>query len=233
MHAENEFRGRVSGRGLFVCAFGCERGVMSAVDTVVFDLGNVVFGWDPRLLYRKVFDNEAEMEDFLHTVCTMKWHLAHDLGTSFRENAEALKTQYPERGELIDMWGARFQEMIPGRLPGTREIIEALKARGTALHGITNMPAEVYPVLRERFPELCLLEVTVVSGEEGVIKPDRRIFDILIERTGLDPAHTLFIDDSRTNIEAAGALGFQVHRFAGAEGLAEHLDTLGLPRGDI
>ena len=201
---------------------------MSAVDTVVFDLGNVVFAWDPRHLYRKVFGDEAEMEIFLHTVCTMKWHLAHDLGASFRDNAAVLKTRFPEEGERIDMWGERFQEMIPGRLPGTREVIEALKRRGVALHGITNMPAEVYPVLRERFPELQLLEVTVVSGEEGVIKPDRRIFDILTERTGLDPARTLFVDDSRTNIEAAAEIGFQIHHFDGAEGLGRSLNSVGL-----
>ena len=205
---------------------------MNTVDTVVFDLGNVVFGWNPRHLYRKVFDDEAEMETFLHTVCTMAWHLAHDRGTSFRENAEALKKEFPEQGRLIDMWGERFQEMIPGRVPGTLEIMEALKAHGLAMHGITNMPAEAYPVLRERFPELRMLEVTVVSGEEGVIKPHRRIFDILVERTGLVPARTLFIDDSRINIDAAEELGFQAHHFAGAAGLAEHLDALGLLQGE-
>ncbi|NIJ40539.1 HAD superfamily hydrolase (TIGR01509 family) [Parvibaculum indicum] len=204
---------------------------MSSVDTVVFDLGNVVFCWNPRHLYRKVFDDETEMETFLHTVCTMAWHLAHDRGTSFRDNAAALKKEFPEHGPLIDMWGERFQEMIPGRLPGTREIMESLKAGGVTLHGITNMPAEVYPVLRERFPELQLLEVTVVSGDEGVIKPHRRIFDILAERTGLVPARTLFVDDSRLNIDAAEELGFRTHHFTGAAGLADHLEALGLAKG--
>jgi len=201
---------------------------MKAVDTVVFDLGNVVFGWNPRHLYRKVFADEAEMETFLHTVCTMAWHLAHDRGVSFRENAEALKKEHPGEAALIDMWGTRFQEMIPGRVSGTREIMETLKARGLALHGITNMPSEAYPVLRERFPELQLLEETVVSGDEGVIKPHRRIFDILIERTGLVPARTLFIDDSRINIDAAEELGFQAHHFVGVGGLVEHLEALGV-----
>ena len=205
---------------------------MSAVDTVVFDLGNVIFGWNPRHLYRKVFGDEAEMEDFLHTVCTMAWHLEHDRGATFRENAAALKKEHPGWAELIDMWGARFQEMIPGRLPGTRAVIEALAARGTMLHGITNMPSEAYPMLRERFDELRLLKVTVVSGDEGIVKPDRRIFDILVERTGLDPARALFIDDSRANIEAAGELGFQVHHFAGAQGLAGRLEALGLLPGE-
>ena len=95
------------------------------------------------------------------------------------------------------------------------------------------MPAEVYPVLRERFRELRMLEVTVVSGEEGVIKPHRRIFDILVGRTGLVPARTLFIDDSRINIDAAEELGFQAHHFAGAAGLADHLEAIGLPKGEI
>jgi len=201
---------------------------MSGVDTVVFDIGNVLVQWDPRHLYRSVFADEAEMEHFLAHVCTMEWHVEHDRGLSFADNAARLKAAHPGHADLIDIWGARYPEMTPGRVPGTAALLRGLKEAGHAVHGLTNMPGPVFPALAARFPELGLFEATVVSGDEGVIKPDPRIYEILIARTGLDPARTLFIDDSRANVAAAADLGFAVHLFEHADGLGRELRRLGL-----
>ena len=201
---------------------------MNPVDTVVFDLGNVLFQWDPRHLYRGEFASEEEMEQFLAGVCTLEWHLAHDFGVSFEENGEVLKRRFPHEAARIDMWRTRFHEMIPGPVPGTGDLVSALKDRGVTLHGLTNMPSSVYPQLRERFPAFRLLDEVVVSGDEGVVKPDPRIFEILIERTGLAPDRTLFVDDSHRNVEAAAGLGFRTHRFSDAEKLRADLSALGL-----
>tara|TARA_R110000824_G_scaffold390760_3_gene587523 strand:+ start:4803 stop:5417 length:615 start_codon:yes stop_codon:yes gene_type:complete len=199
-----------------------------AVTSVVFDIGNVLVGWDPRHLYRKVFASEPEMERFLAEICTMEWHLAHDYGVSFEENAARLKSVHPDHGDLIDLWWSRYSEMIPGRVPGTAELLHAMADKSIMLHGLTNMPVPVFDYLREAYPELQRFGTTVVSGAEGVIKPDPRIFEILIERAGLVPEDTLFIDDSRKNIDAAAGLGFQTHHFVHAEGLAGDLRQLGL-----
>lgn len=199
-----------------------------ALDTVVFDIGNVLVAWDPRHLYRKVFASEAEVERFLAEVCTLEWHLAHDHGVSFEENAAKLKAVHPDHADLIDMWGQRHAEMIPGRIPGTADLLHALGDGGLRLHGLTNMPSVTFTYLREVYPELQRFETTVVSGDEGVVKPDPRIFEILVERAGLAPARTLFIDDSRANIDAADKLGFVTHRFESAEGLRADLARLGL-----
>jgi len=201
---------------------------VTRIDTVVFDIGNVLIRWDPRHLYRSVFTDEAEMEHFLAHVCTMDWHVEHDRGVSFAENAARLKAVHPDHAALIDLWGARYREMTPARVPGTEALLRGLKAAGHAVHGLTNMPADFLPVLAGLYPELELLEETVVSGDEGIIKPDPRIYAILIARTGLDPARTLFIDDSQANVATAEALGFAVHRFAHAEGLGDELRQLGL-----
>lgn len=198
------------------------------LDTVVFDIGNVLVGWDPRHLYRKVFATEAEVEQFLAEICTMEWHLAHDQGVSFEENGLKLKALHPAHADLIDMWHGRYAEMIPGRIPGTAELLHQLGDNSVSLHGLTNMPSTVFAYLRETYRELQRFGVTVVSGDEGVIKPDPRIFEILIERTGLVPAQTLFIDDSIRNIEAAATLGFATHHFETAEGLRGDLVRHGL-----
>ncbi|MEN6542759.1 HAD family phosphatase [Parvibaculum sp.] len=204
---------------------------MSGIDTVVFDIGNVLIEWDPRHLYRKIFASEAEVEHFLANVCTLDWHLAHDYGVSFEENAARLKAQHPEQAHLIDMWGNRYHEMIPGRVPGTADLLHALGDGGIALHGLTNMPTATFAYLREAYPELKRFRTTVVSGAEGVVKPDPRIFEILIERAGLAPDRTLFIDDSHRNVEAAASLGFHAHRFEHADALRGDLAARGLVDG--
>lgn len=201
---------------------------MNVIEAVVFDIGNVLIEWNPRHLYRKVFADEAEMEAFLAEICTMEWHVEHDRGVSFESNAIPLKERHPDHAELIDLWGTRQLEMNSGAVPGTAALLGKLKQRGIPVHGLTNMPSPVFPALCERFPELLLLEKVVVSGDEGVIKPDPRIFEILIERAGLSPQATLYIDDSQRNVDAAAALGFQAHHFRDADGLARDLARLGL-----
>lgn len=198
------------------------------IDTIVFDIGNVLVGWDPRHLYRKVFATEAEMEQFLAEICTMEWHLAHDYGVPFAENAARLKEIHPTHGDLIDLWWSRYAEMIPGRVPGTADLLHALGDKGLTLHGLTNMPVPVFDYLREAYPELQRFGTAVVSGAEGMIKPDPRIFELLIERSGLVPQASFFIDDSRKNIDAAAALGFETHHFTDAARLADDLAARGL-----
>jgi FMN phosphatase YigB (HAD superfamily) len=200
------------------------------IEAIVFDIGNVLVQWDPRHLYRKVFVSEAEMEAFLGEVCTMQWHLEHDRGLSFAENAARLKVQHPDKAGLIDLWGGRYGEMVPDRVADVAPLVEALDGAGIALHGLTNMPVGFFPELCARFSELRLLRETVVSGEEGLLKPDAAIYEVLIGRAGLTPSRALFIDDSPRNVEAAVRLGFHGHRFTGAGELAAELRSRGLLR---
>ena len=201
---------------------------MSGITHVVFDIGNVLVEWNPRHLYRKHFEREAEMEAFLSNVCTMDWHIAHDAGVSFEDNAEKLKARHLDHHELIDIWGARYLEMSPGAVPGMEALVGALKEKGLALHGLTNMPASIYPKLHARYPAMQALEVTVVSGEEKTLKPDPRLYEILIARAGLPVRATLYIDDSAPNVRTAEKLGMYGHHFQNAGGLARELTQLGL-----
>jgi len=196
---------------------------------VVFDLGGVLIDWDPRHLYRKLFaGDEAAMEDFLATVCTHEWHRHHDAGRSLAEGARLLKQLHPDKGELIDAFGARAGEMIGDRIAGAVEILAELHQRDTSLYALSNWPAETFPLARQRFDFLDWFDGILVSGEVGVIKPDPRIFALLIERFGLDPDRAVFIDDVEANIAAARPFGFHAIRFAGADALRADLAALGL-----
>src|SRR5437660_9094123 len=93
------------------------------LDTFVFDLGGVLIDWNPRHLYRKLFaGDEAAMEWFLSTVCTHDWNRCQDAGRSFAEGARLLKAEYPEKAELIDVYGTRFDEMMADPIAGSVEI---------------------------------------------------------------------------------------------------------------
>jgi 2-haloacid dehalogenase len=109
---------------------------MSERSIVVFDLGGVLIDWDPRHLYRKIFPgDEPAMERFLATVCAHEWNRCQDAGRSFAEGARLPKLQHPDKAELIDAYGARFDEMMAGPIVGTVEILAELRQRGTPHYG--------------------------------------------------------------------------------------------------
>jgi 2-haloacid dehalogenase len=183
------------------------------VDAVVFDLGGVLLDWNPRHLYRKLFDDEAEMERFLREVCTLEWHAAHDRGTPVEASCAMLAAAHPEHAELIHAWGRRSEEMIAGPIDGTVEILRELRERGVRLYALTNMEAETYPRRRARYEFLGWFDGTVVSAYEGTIKPEAEIFRRMIRRFELNPAATVLIDDSAANLAAARRLGMITVQF--------------------
>ena len=200
-----------------------------SIKAVIFDLGGVLLDWNPRYLYRKMFDDEAAMERFLAEVCTMDWHEANDRGVSFEVTCAQLAAEHPEHAEHIWAWGTRTEEMVGGPIEGTVEVLREVIAAGSVrVFALTNMEAHTYPLRRERYDFLGWFEGTVVSSSEGVIKPDPRIFEVLLERYGLEADSTLMIDDSARNIAAARALGMPTVLFQSPEALRAELEEAGV-----
>ncbi|MFY7854150.1 MAG: HAD-IA family hydrolase, partial [Brevundimonas sp.] len=165
----------------------------------------------------------------LSHVCTLDWHVEHDRGVSFADNATLLIDRFPEHAAHIRAWDQRFDEMLSGPIPETALAIEALAARDVPQFALTNMPQSKWPIVKALSPaHFELFRDAVVSGDEGVIKPDRRIYEIVLERTGLSPVDLLFIDDSAANIAAAEALGFHTHHFTDPSLLRPILEAHGL-----
>jgi 2-haloacid dehalogenase len=203
-----------------------------ATDAVVFDLGGVLIDWDPRLLYRKLLADEAAVEEFLATVCTPEWNAEQDRGRPFAEGVAELVERHPAHAAAITAYHERWTEMLGGEIPGTVAVLAELRAAGVPLYALSNWSAETFRLTRGRFPFLEWFDGLVVSGEEGVTKPDRRSFELLIERFGLVPAATLFVDDSAANVTAARDLGLDAVRFRDAAGLRRDLTARGLLDGD-
>lgn len=201
---------------------------MARRSIAVFDLGGVLIRWDPRNLYRKLISGDAEVERFLATVCTEEWNERQDAGRTFAEaEAEAI-ARHPDKADLIRAWHARFDEMIPGALDEVVGILEELRRRGVPLYAVSNWSAETFLSQPARFPFLGWFRDIVVSGREGVIKPDSRIFEILLRRNAIDAREAVFIDDVPANAAAATGLGFHGIPFRDAGALRAELMRVGL-----
>jgi 2-haloacid dehalogenase len=202
-----------------------------SIDAVVFDIGGVLLDWDPRYLYRKLFGDEAQMNRFLQEVCTMEWHDAHDRGKPAAVSCSELAAAHPEHEEAIWAWTRRSEEMVAGPIPGTVDLLRDLREAGVPCYALTNMEVETYPQRLERYPFMGWFDGTVVSGFEGVAKPDAEIYERLLTRFELTPASALLIDDSPRNVRAALSLGMQAVEFRAAAELRRLLQRAGLLSG--
>jgi len=199
------------------------------IRTVVFDLGGVLIDWDPRYLYRKMFGgDDAAMEHFLAHVCNGAWNLAQDAGRSWAEAIEMLSAEHPQHRPLISAYRARWDEMLNGPISGTLDIVAELRGKGVPLYALTNWSAETFPIAKERYDFLGWFRDILVSGDEKLIKPDRRIYELLLSRNGLAAAESVFIDDAPKNVEGARAAGMAALHFETPDKLRADLTALAL-----
>lgn len=202
----------------------------AAINTAVFDLGNVLIRWNPRNLYKKLFGDDVKaMETFLAEVCHTAWNEQQDQGRSWQEATEEAIARHPDQETLIRAYRERWEEMLGGAIEDTVTILDELHANGIRLLALTNWSAETFPIALERFEFLQRFEGILVSGVEGVIKPSPEIFRLLASRYDVDSARAVFIDDHRPNIEGAQRMGFHGVQFFDAGQLRKDLVALGLP----
>jgi 2-haloacid dehalogenase len=195
---------------------------------VVFDLGGVLIDWNPRYLYRRLFSDPLAMEAFLDEICPQSWNVRQDAGNPIAAATAERIVRYPQHAEMIRAYYGRWEEMLAGPITETVAILRRLHALGVPLYALTNWSAELFPIARRRFDFLQLFRGIVVSGEEGLIKPDPAIFERLLRRFGLVAQATWFIDDNPDNVAAAQRMGMRCHRFLSPSGLADDLAACGL-----
>lgn len=187
--------------------------------SVIFDVGRVLFDWDLRYLFAKLIAEKDELEWFVTNVVTPDWHFQHDAGRPLAEMVPERKAEFPDHAPLIDAYAARFNETIPGPMPGSLELVERLDAAGVPLFAITNFGHEFWEGFRPTQPVFDRFQGIIVSGTEKLMKPDPAIYRMAIDRFGIDPAGTLFIDDNAANVAGAESVGIAGHRFSDAAAL--------------
>ncbi|MCB0650424.1 MAG: HAD family phosphatase [Saprospiraceae bacterium] len=199
------------------------------IETVIFDLGGVLIDWNPRYVYREIFENEEQMEHFLTEICGDSWNKAQDAGRPIAEGNQLLIDQYPEYKTEILTFYERWVEMLGGPIHETVDILRTLHSNGKArLVALTNWSAETFPIAQSMYDFLGLFEGILVSGEENLVKPDPKIYELLLDRYDINRSKAVFIDDNKDNIIAANNLGLEGWHFTSPQQLRGQLKKRGL-----
>ncbi|MES2097512.1 MAG: HAD family phosphatase [Pseudomonadota bacterium] len=195
---------------------------------VIFDVGNVLYEWDPRFLYERLIGDDRALDAFLRDVVTKEWHFQHDAGRPFAETSAELSAQFPAHAELIAAWGPSFNDSVGDPVAGMAEIVADLDSAGVPIFGITNFSGEFWPPFRNR--EAALFDRfrdVVVSGDEKLVKPDAAIYRLALDRFGLEPGEAVFIDDNAANVAGAASVGIHALLFSDAATFRANLRGLG------
>jgi 2-haloacid dehalogenase len=198
------------------------------VSVVVWDLGNVLIPWDRRFLYSKLIEDPAELDYFLDNVLTLEENARLDAGTSLPDVAQSLVDRYPEHKEMLEAFATRWSETVGEPIAESVELLGALINRRIRCIALSNWGWDTFESVQKRFDFLDWFEGRIISGYEGVVKPDPAIFELMCDRFSFEPASALFIDDSAKNIAAADALGFHTHLFTDSGLLRQDLSDRGL-----
>lgn len=193
------------------------------ISAVVFDIGRVIVQWDLALIYAEAIPDPAERAWFVANVVTPEWHFQHDAGRPLAEMIPERQREFPQYAALIARYASHFHDSIPGPIPGTLALIEALDAARVPLYAVTNFGAEFWAQFRPRWPVLDRFRDIVVSGVEKLAKPDPAIFALAARRFGHEPAAMLLVDDMAANVAAARRCGWQAHLFLDAPTLRAEL----------
>lgn len=196
------------------------------IRTIIFDFGGVLVDWDPHRMLDGYFGSRQKADWFITNICTSEWNAEMDGGKPFAQGIAELSARHPEWATEIQAYFDRWIEMIGGEIPGMLDVVKELKAKGYKLYGLTNWSAETFCQVRHKFEAFDLLDGMLVSGEEHMLKPAPEFFRLLVDRFGLDPAVSLFIDDNQINVDGALEFGLQAIRFVDADTLREQLKTL-------
>jgi 2-haloacid dehalogenase len=201
---------------------------VTKINTVVFDVGKVLFEWDLRYLFAKLIPDKNALEYFVTHIVTPEWHYQHDAGRTLEDMVAERTAQFPQYADLIRAYADRIIETIPGPVAGTHAIVRELSDNKIPLFVITNFGAEFWDRFRPAQPIFDHFGDILVSGVEKLIKPDPAIYALALDRFGLQPGEAIFIDDNHDNVVSARANGFLAHHFQDAASLRRELTALNL-----
>ncbi len=198
------------------------------IDVVVFDIGGVLLDWNPNYLYAELIPDEEQRRHFLTAITTPDWNMRQDAGRPWAEAVEELTALHPEHAEWIAAYDTGWLKMVKGLFTDTAEVLTELQALGVPTYALTNFSGEKWAIAKETFPILDTFTGEIVSGHEQMVKPDEKIYRLLVDRFALDPARTFFTDDVQRNVDGARTAGLDAELFTSAATLRTQLRERGL-----
>lgn len=201
----------------------------SAIKNIIFDFGGVLMDWNPRYFFRDYFNDDEKMEFFLKNIAEDEWNAEQDRGRSLKDGTDIQVAKFPEWEMEIRAYYDNWTTMLRADIPENVEVLRKLRHSDYELFGLTNWSAETFPYALENYDFFDIFEgKIVVSGTEKLIKPDPKIWHVLLERYNLKAEESVFIDDNPKNIEVAKSLGFATVHIIEEISLETELKSLGL-----
>ena len=201
---------------------------MTEISHIVFDIGKVLIHYDPDLPFSRILPDPARRRWFFDNVCTSDWNIEQDRGRGWEEAEALLIADHPAEADNIRAFRRHWHEMVSHHYEDSVAIMLGLIEDGRDVTMLTNFAADTFAEARVKFPFLNRPRGVTVSGEIGLIKPDRRIYERHAADFNLEPSASLFIDDSQKNVDGAVAAGWQAVLFTGAKALEADLKRLGV-----
>lgn len=196
---------------------------------IVFDFGNVLLQWQPRGLFQRYFPQGPQaVDDFMQEIGFAEWHLEQDRGRTFAEAIAERTAKFPQYADILAGYDSGYDHAVVGAIPGSVDILQRLKQANYPLYGLSNYPAEKFPLARAKYPFFAWFDEIVISGEVGLVKPDPAIFQLLLAKIKRTADECIFIDDAIANVKSAEQLGFTAIQFYSPEQLEEALNKLGI-----
>ncbi|WP_300689894.1 HAD family phosphatase [Chryseobacterium sp.] len=202
------------------------------IKNIIFDFGGVLMDWNPRYFFKDYFNDDEKMEYFLEHIAQSEWNEEQDRGRSLSEGTEIQVKKFPEWEKEIRAYYDNWTVMLKSDIPQNVEVLRKLKKTKYHLFGLTNWSEETFPYALENYDFFQIFDdKIVVSGTEKLIKPDPRIWHILLERYNIKAEESVFIDDNPKNIEMAKTLGFITIHITPETNLEKELTHLGIQFG--
>ncbi len=199
------------------------------IKNIIFDFGGVLMDWNPRYFFKDYFNDDEKMEYFLENIAQDAWNIEQDRGRALAEGTEIQVKKFPEWEKEIRAYYDNWTVMLKSDIPQNVDVLRKLKNTDYQLFGLTNWSAETFPYALENYDFFQIFDgKIVVSGTEKLIKPDPKIWHVLLDRYNIRADESVFIDDNAKNIEIAKSLGFETIHVTPDTNLEQELAGLGI-----
>jgi HAD superfamily hydrolase (TIGR01509 family) len=207
------------------------------IKLVVFDLGNVIVPFEHRQIVVKLLKKTRgkivcspnEFFSFLFDTENGFVNLFDEGRISSLEFFVTVRDRYGlemDFEEFKTIWNAIFWDN-----PDVNEAIHFLKGKGFPVFLLSNTNELHFSYILKHFPIIHTLDEWILSFEVGAKKPQKRIFDVVLQKMDVKPEEVFFVDDINEYVEAARSYGFQGMVYKDPEGLWEGLRTTGILEG--
>jgi putative hydrolase of the HAD superfamily len=198
------------------------------IKNVIFDVGGVLVDFRWRALMADLGLPCERQDEFEKLVFGSKWWGELDRGVLDEEYVvNKIRENVGDHIDAFELVWANQVDLVE-TYDYVNKWLDSLKEKGLKIYLLSNYPKSIFALHEERgkFTFIDKIDGRVVSGFEGMVKPDAEIYKLLMDRYGLKAEECVFIDDRPENIEAAKALGMEGIVFESYEQASEELEKI-------